>query len=77
MINAIGAMHAALRTKQKRPEDNINFRVEMKKRRRLPQHDDEDEDEHPPSVGRANAAYRHERVSESGKPYSPARHHRG
>lgn len=48
MINAIGAMHAALRTKQKRPEDNINFRVEMKKRRRLPQHDDEDEDEHPP-----------------------------
>lgn len=46
MINAIGAMHAALRTKQKRPEDNINFRVEMKKRRRKP-HDDEEESERP------------------------------
>lgn len=46
MINAIGAMHAALRTKQKRPEDNINFRVEVKKRRRKP-HDDEEESEHP------------------------------
>lgn len=42
MINAIGAMHAALRTKQRRPEDNINFRVEMKKRRRKPVDDEED-----------------------------------
>lgn len=42
MINAIGAMHATLRAK-KRPEDEINFRVEMKKRRRQRQEDEEDE----------------------------------
>lgn len=40
MINAIGAMHATLRAK-KRPEDEINFRVEMKKRRRRPEESDE------------------------------------
>lgn len=48
MINTIGAMHAALRAKQKRPEDKINFRVETKKSRRPLKRDDEDEDEHPP-----------------------------
>lgn len=41
MINAIGAMHTAMRAK-KRPEDEINFRVEVKKRRRKPHDDDED-----------------------------------
>lgn len=45
MINAIGAMHAALRTKPKSPEANINFRVEMKKRRRKPR--DEEDSERP------------------------------
>jgi len=42
MINAIGAMYAAMRTK-KRPEDRINFRVEVKKRRRIRDKDEEDE----------------------------------
>lgn len=42
MINAIGAMHAAMRTK-KRPEDEINVRVEVKKRRRKPEEDKADE----------------------------------
>jgi hypothetical protein len=42
MINAIGAMHAVVRAK-KRPEDKINFRVEVKKRRRKPEEDKEDE----------------------------------
>ena len=32
MINALGAMHAALRA-TKRPDDEVNFRVEIKKRR--------------------------------------------
>lgn len=41
MINAIGAMHAAMRVK-KRPEEEINLRVEVKKRRRKPRDDDED-----------------------------------
>lgn len=42
MINAIGAVLAAARTK-KRPEDTINFRVEVKKRRRIPDEDKEDQ----------------------------------
>jgi len=42
MINAIGAMHAVVRAK-KRPEDEINFRVEVKKRRRKPEEDKADE----------------------------------
>jgi hypothetical protein len=44
MITSIGAMHAALRAKKKSPEDKINFRVEVKKRRRLRIEDDCDED---------------------------------
>ncbi|MBL8551017.1 MAG: hypothetical protein JNJ73_13605 [Hyphomonadaceae bacterium] len=44
MINAIGAMHAALRAKKKSPEDKINFRVEVKKRRRPRDDDDDDHD---------------------------------
>lgn len=40
MINAIGAMHATMRAK-KRPEDEIQFRVEVKKRRRKSHEDDE------------------------------------
>jgi hypothetical protein len=43
MINAIGAMHAAMRA-SKRPEDEINFRIEVKKRRRKPHEDDEDDE---------------------------------
>lgn len=42
MINAVGAIHAAMRAK-KRPEDEINVRVEVKKRRRKPEQDGEDE----------------------------------
>lgn len=42
MINAIGAIHAAMRTK-KRPEDEINVRVEVKKRRRKPDEDKADQ----------------------------------
>jgi|GEM_PF-5488975 len=42
MINAIGAMHAGMQTR-KRPEDQINFRVEVKKPRRKPQDDEEEE----------------------------------
>ncbi len=42
MINAIGAMHAVVRAK-KRPEEEIDFRVEVKKRRRKPEDDNEDQ----------------------------------
>jgi len=42
MINAIGAIHAAMCTK-KRPEDEINVRVEVKKRRRKPDEDKADQ----------------------------------
>ena len=42
MITAIGAMYAEMRTK-KRPEDEINFRVEVKKRRHFPDEDEADE----------------------------------
>ena len=42
MITAIGAMYAEMRTK-KRPEDEINLRVEVKKRRRFPDEDEADE----------------------------------
>lgn len=45
MINAIGAMHAAMRAKR-RPEEEISFRVEVKKRRRKPDEEDED-NQHP------------------------------
>ncbi len=41
MISAIGTMHIPLRTK-KRPEDDINFSVEMKKRGRRPEDDEDD-----------------------------------
>ncbi|MBY0567167.1 MAG: hypothetical protein K2P70_07640 [Hyphomonadaceae bacterium] len=47
MINMIGAMHAALRTTQKRPEEDINFRVETKRSRRARNPGDEDEFEDP------------------------------
>ncbi len=40
MINAIGAMHATLRAK-KRPDEEVNFRVEIKKRRGKQRRDDE------------------------------------
>ena len=45
MINAIGAMHATLRAK-KRHDEEVNFRVETKKRRGMRRTDDE-EDEAP------------------------------
>lgn len=34
MINAIGAMHATMLAKKQTPEEKVNFRVEVKKRRR-------------------------------------------
>lgn len=43
MINAIGAMHATLRAK-KRPEEEVNFRVEIKKRRGKQRMDDEEDE---------------------------------
>lgn len=42
MIKAIDAIHAAIRSK-KRPEDQINYRVEVKKRRRRSDHLEENE----------------------------------
>lgn len=53
MINTIGAMHAALRAKQERPEDTITFRVETKRSRRPLKSDDDDKDEHPPQRRRS------------------------
>jgi hypothetical protein len=43
MINAIGAMHATLRAK-KRPEEEVNFRVEIKKQRGKQRMDDEEDE---------------------------------
>lgn len=43
MINAVGAMHAALRAK-KRPGEEVNFRVEIKKRRAKRRMDDEEDE---------------------------------
>jgi len=43
MINAIGAMHATLRAK-KRPDEEVNFRVEIKKRRGKRRMDDEEDE---------------------------------
>jgi len=43
MINAIGAMHATLRAK-KRPDEEVNFRVEIKKRRGKRRTDDEEDE---------------------------------
>jgi hypothetical protein len=48
MITMIGAMHAGLRTTQKRAEESINFRVETKRSWRTLKPDDEDKGEHPP-----------------------------
>ena len=44
MINTISAMHVAMWTKR-RPEDQSNFRVEVKKRR--PKPDDNEEEDRP------------------------------
>ncbi|MDZ4692789.1 hypothetical protein [Terricaulis sp.] len=43
MINAIGAMHATLRAK-KRPDQEVAFRVEVKKRRGKKRLADEEDD---------------------------------
>lgn len=40
MINPIGVMQAMVRAK-KRPDEQINFQVEVKKRRRKPEQEDE------------------------------------
>jgi hypothetical protein len=48
MINIIGAMNAALRTTQNRPEEDIQFRAETKRSRRQLNPSGEDEGEHPP-----------------------------
>jgi len=55
MINAIGAMHAAMRSK-KRPEDKINVQVEVKKRRREQHEDKEDERRRRDRTQRGHAA---------------------
>lgn len=45
MINAIGAMHATLRAK-KRPDEEVNLRVETKKRRGTQRMDDDEDEAH-------------------------------
>ncbi|UPT64772.1 MAG: hypothetical protein M0D54_09895 [Hyphomonadaceae bacterium JAD_PAG50586_4] len=58
MINAIGAMHAALRAK-KRPDEEVNLRVDLKKRRGKQRMDhEEDEAQHHTRRARTERGHR-------------------